>query len=62
MEEKQSRLKSPVVWASLAGLVALILKSWFAWEIPAWNEIVTSVIAILVGFGILNNPTDSGKF
>lgn len=62
METKQSRMKSPVVWASLAGLFALICKSWFAWEIPNFNEIVTAAIALLVGFGILNNPTEAEKF
>jgi uncharacterized membrane protein len=59
---EQNRFKSPVVWASLAATVALILKSWCGWEIPNFEVIITSVLGVLVGFGILNNPEKKDGF
>jgi uncharacterized membrane protein len=58
----QSRWKSPVVWTSLAGLVALIAKTWFGWTIPGWDEIIAGTITVLCAVGILNNPTDKLGF
>lgn len=65
MEKKlttQNRLKSPVVWTSIGALILFIAKSWFNFNIPGWDTIVELVIAILVGFGVLNDPTSSDKF
>ena len=53
----QNRWKSPVVWTTGAALVALVLKSWFAWEIPNLDAIVTGALAFGVALGIINNPT-----
>ncbi len=61
---KQNRLKSWAVWASLAGLIYLLLTKIFRLPIDsqAWEEILTALGTVLVGFGILNNPTDSSGF
>jgi uncharacterized membrane protein len=59
---EQNRFKSPVVWASCAALLAMVLKSWFGWEIPNWDAIVTATIAVLAGFGVLNNPEKKDGF
>ena len=58
----QSRFKSVPLWFAVAGLVALVLKSWFQIEIPSFNEIVEAVIGVLVLFGILNNPQNKVGF
>lgn len=54
----QNRLKSPVLWAGVLGLVALVAKNWFGVEIPGWDEITTAVLGILAVVGVVNNPTD----
>lgn len=63
----KSRLKSWAVWLSVLGAVGVILNSLGLldkWGITsdAWQNIITAVGSVLVGFGILNNPTDKGKF
>lgn len=57
----QSRIKSPILWAAMFGLVAMVAKNWFGFDIPGWNEITTGILAVLVGFGVVNNPTDNEK-
>ena len=58
----QNRLKSKVVWVSLLGLIYFIVKEWIGFEIPQWDKFVELLLGTLVGFGILNNPTDNGNF
>jgi uncharacterized membrane protein len=53
----QNRWRSPVVWTSGAALLALVLKAWLNWEIPALDEIVTAFLAFGIALGIINNPT-----
>ena len=63
----QPRLKSWAVWLSIIGAIWTILS---ALGLPAkWGieestvkTIVDAVGAILIGFGILNNPTDPENF
>ncbi len=59
---EQSRWKSPVAWAGIASVIFLIVKSWAGFEIPNWDAIVTTLIAALVGFGVLNNPQSKDHF
>ena len=61
------RLKSWAVWLSVLGAIGLILEATGVFEMwgldsVTWDTIVNSVGAILVGFGILNNPTDRDHF
>ena len=63
----KTRLKSWAVWLSVLGAVGVILNAlglFEAWGITsdAWQNIITAVGSILVGFGILNNPTDRENF
>jgi uncharacterized membrane protein len=55
---EQSRWKSPVAWSALAALLFFVVKTWFGFEIPGWDQFVTLVIAAGVAFGIFNNPTN----
>lgn len=63
----KERLKSWAVWLSVLGAVGVILNSlgvFAKWGLDSatWNVIVNAIGAILVGFGILNNPTDRQNF
>ena len=58
----QNRLKSRVLWLAVAALVAFVTKEWLGWEIPGFDEFVELVMAVLVGFGVVNNPTDKSHF
>ncbi len=65
--EIKTRLKSWAVWVSILGAVGIILNAlglFDRWGITSqgWQDIITAVGSILVGFGILNNPTDKGRF
>lgn len=56
------RLRSPAVWASLAALITFMLRTWFHVEIPGWDEFLTLLTAVLVAFGIINNPDHRNSF
>ena len=63
----KTRLKSWAVWLSVLGAVGVILNAlglFEAWGITSagWQNIITAIGSILVGFGILNNPTDKQNF
>ncbi len=58
----QSRVKSPVLWMAVAALVAFITKEWIGWEIPKFDEFVELLLTVMVGFGVINNPTDRKNF
>ena len=59
MKEIQNRLKSPVLWISIIGLIysMVILPSYP--ELPEWTSIVGFILGV---FGIANNPTDRNNF
>ncbi len=58
----QNRFKSYVLWMAVAALVAFITKEWLGWEIPKFDEFVELLMAALVAFGVVNNPTDKEHF
>ena len=67
MEEKQNRLKSWALWLSVAGALWVILSAFGlpeAWGLTSdvWTSVLNAVGTILVGFGILNNPTSAENF
>ena len=70
MNEKTSikeRLKSWAVWLSVLGAIGVILNATGAFEkigidSTAWEVIINAVGSILIGFGILNNPTNKEGF
>jgi uncharacterized membrane protein len=63
----QSRWRSPVVWMSIAALLAFILKSFgvfssFGFTEDTFKEFFGLLCGVLIAFGILNNPTDKQNF
>lgn len=59
----QNRFTSPVLWASVVAQVLSILILVGAIDTTLgdqFNAISASILQLLVAFGILNNPTDSG--
>jgi uncharacterized membrane protein len=54
----QSRFKSPVLLISMFTLIVFVLKEYFKIEIPKVNELLDLIMTVLIGFGIVNNPTD----
>lgn len=63
----KNRLKSWATWVSVLGAVGIILQATGVlekWGLTGegWNAIITAIGSLLVGFGILNNPTDRENF
>ncbi|MDD6308221.1 MAG: holin [Clostridia bacterium] len=58
----QNRLKSPALWVAVAALIAFVAKNWLHHEIPGWDGFVELIMAVLMAFGIINNPTDKENF
>ena len=56
------RLKSPVLWLAAAALIAFITKEWLGFEIPKFDEFIELLLAVLIAFGVVNNPTDKEHF
>lgn len=66
-EEKQNRLRSWAVWVSVAGAVWTILNAFgltekWGLEQTTWKTVLDAIGVILIGFGVLNNPTDKKNF
>ena len=64
---KQDRIRSKAVWVSVISLILLIFNSFGIFkkigaEETAFKTIFEMILTILVGFGILNNPTDKENF
>lgn len=55
----QNRLKSPVLWMSIAALVAFCTKEFFGIDLDETiNGFLNVLLPVLVAFGVVNNPTD----
>ena len=60
--EKRNRLKSWALWLSVGALIAWIVKTVGGQDIQAEvNEALNILLPVLVGFGIVNNPTDKSN-
>ena len=62
---EQNRFKSPVVWAAVIAQILSILIVLDVINVSqqeAINAVVTSVLQLLVAFGILNSPTSADRF
>lgn len=55
---KQKWYESKITIAALLALIYFVVKTWFGFEIPGWDEFVTLLIAVLAGFGVINNGTN----
>ena len=58
--KKQSRLKSWGLWLSVAALVVWCVNTFCGIDIsPQMNGALNVLCPVLVGFGIINDPTNS---
>lgn len=54
-----NRLKSWALWVSIAALVVFCAKEFFGIDIEQTVDgLLNVLLPVLVGFGIVNNPTD----
>ncbi|MBR3767511.1 MAG: hypothetical protein IKL10_04635 [Clostridia bacterium] len=63
----QNRWKSWALWLSVLGAVGVILNATGVFEkigltSETWETVINAVGSILIGFGILNNPTNKSGF
>lgn len=60
---EQNRLKSWALWVSIAALVVFCVKEFAGLDISETvNGLLDVLCPVLVGFGIVNNPTDKQNF
>ena len=64
---EQNRLKSWALWVSVLGAVWTILNAFglpskWGIEETTFKTVVDAIGVILIGLGILNNPTDKANF
>jgi len=58
----QNRFKSWALWTSIAALVVFCVKEFVGVDIhETVDGFLNVLLPVLVGFGIVNNPTDSTK-
>lgn len=59
MENLQNRFRSWALWVSIAALVVFCVKEFAGVDISSTvNGLLDVLLPVLVGFGIVNNPTD----
>lgn len=59
----QNRFKSWALWVSVAALVVFCIKEFAGIDISETvNGLLDVLLPVLVGFGIINNPTEKSKF
>ena len=59
---KQNRFKSWGLWLSLSALVVWCVKEFAGIDISTQaNGLLNVLLPVLVGFGVINNPTDSTR-
>lgn len=60
---KQNRFKSWALWVSIAALIVFCVKEFAGFDISeTMNGLLNVLLPVLVGFGVVNNPTDKGSF
>lgn len=58
----QNRFKSWALWTSIAALIVFCVKEFAGIDIQETVDgLLNVLLPVLVGFGIINNPTDSTK-
>lgn len=63
MENLQNRFRSWALWVSIAALVVFCVKEFAGIDISSTvNGLLDVLLPVLVGFGIVNNPTDKEHF
>lgn len=60
--ETKSRLKSWALWLAVAALVIFCVKEFAGIDVSEpVNNLLNVALPVLVGFGIINNPTAKGS-
>lgn len=63
MNNIQNRFRSWALWVSIAALVVFCVKEFAGVDISSTvNGLLDVLLPVLVGFGIVNNPTDKDHF
>lgn len=63
MKKFLSRFKSWALWLSIAALVVFCVKEFAGLDISSTVDgLLNALLPVLVGFGIVNNPTDKSHF
>jgi len=62
MENMQNRLRSWPLWLAIAALAVWVVKAFGGFDISQQvNDFMNVALPVVVGFGIINNPTDAKK-
>lgn len=60
---KQNRLKSWALWVSIAALVVFCVKEFAGIDISGTVDgLLNVLLPVLVGFGVVNDPTNKSGF
>lgn len=63
MENLQNRFRSWALWLAIAALVVFCVKEFAGIDISSTVDgLMDVLLPVLVGFGIVNNPTDKKNF
>ena len=58
-----NRLKSWALWLAIGSLIVFIVKEFAGIDISeSMNSFLNVLLPVLVGFGVVNNPTDREHF
>jgi hypothetical protein len=56
---EQNRFRSWALWTAIAALVIFVVKTATGYDLgPIWDELADLLLPVLMGFGIINNPTN----
>lgn len=59
----QNRFKSWALWVAIAALITFCVKEFMGVDIAETVDgLLNVLLPVLVGFGIVNNPTDKSNF
>ena len=63
----QKRFESKYLWMAIFALVGFVLKQWGLFEvlgldINSFNEMIDLILAVLIGIGVINNPTSKEEW
>lgn len=60
---EQNRFKSWALWVAVAALVVFLVKQFTGIDIKQpVDDFMDVLLPVLIGFGIMNNPTDADHF
>ena len=60
--QTQSKLRSWPLWTAIFALIVFSAKTYFNYEIPGADNLLDLILPIVIGLGIINDPTNPNKF